>query len=485
MDTPVTLKDTGLDKIANYFSEASYFNVGAKTNTTLGILLNAIIRYITHAIDTISRIDYRVTGEYRDICESHIRDICVNIPLKNPINRKIKGITVTKEFFDEYKKRLENGMQQKGLCKIDALREFATKNGMPGIFEVYANDENLIMVTKSYKRETRTNEQELKWDIILFLIQYAWAKNTPYYLKDERVEELAEDFFKLIENTPHEIDLDKVTDIFTEFLKKYPALVIDEEKLLEDLFTIDYAGEIDTLRNAINDYRYNIQDYAAKQALYYEKMQQKMVLLDGYLLKEKESYGKEIYRILEKYAPIQDYVIRDNAVYYTVKNATKVSDAARWKVRIKNYTADETLQELLYYACTTEEVNLYTSFTFKLTKDRGIDIYYHTNTRSKNTINHPHLYYFQCYGNNTSILNECLREKDFAAMIEQTIEIVGNVNYLDVPVVEKMVREIESYEKVECFSFKGRNFSYKEFSEEGEIYEAVRKCMEEANNLYN
>lgn len=479
-----TTSNAGLAPITTHFGLEYNLALNMAKQTVLGRILGAIIQTYTCA-GTLSRLSFMRTNAYTTVLDNVAQNMYRDLPQNDAAYRRITVTNLSKSFFNKYKKEIEHNAQEKALCKVDALKTFATENGLKEVFEIYANETNLLVISE-YRAFAKIKKEQLKEDIIMFLIECAWAKNTPYYISDQRVEELINEFLKLIEKTKQEeINVNEVADIFIEFLKKYPELTIDEEKQLEEAFTIDFAEEIANLTDKVNNYRYHIKDYADRMAVAYEQMQNTLIELDAYKMREKTSYGKEIYRILEKYAPITEYEVRNKVLYYTVKNAIKVSSAEAWKKRLKNYNIGAELQELLYYACATDAVNLYTSFRFQLSKDRGINRDYYENTASEETLNHPHLYYFQCYGNNTRILLDCMREKDYQAMIEQTIEIVGNLNYLDAPVVNKLIWDIRDRGDTKCFSFEGRNFSYREFLAKGEIYEAIRECMEKANNTYN
>lgn len=63
------------------------------------------------------------------------------------------------------------------------------------------------------------------------------------------------------------------------------------------------------------------------------------------------------------------------------------------------------------------------------------------------TIPNPHLIYFNCWGGNTSAIQKALVNKQYTAALAQIIAAVGNINFLDGPVVDKFIRYLWSPNK--------------------------------------
>lgn len=95
--------------------------------------------------------------------------------------------------------------------------------------------------------------------------------------------------------------------------------------------------------------------------------------------------------------------------------------------------------------------------------------------RVKLGIPNPHHYYYNCWGDNASLITKAYHSANYVIMINQVISAVGGINFADGAVVSKFLRQLDdlansndssfSYNPCLCDKETGRRFTIKEYPE--------------------
>lgn len=79
----------------------------------------------------------------------------------------------------------------------------------------------------------------------------------------------------------------------------------------------------------------------------------------------------------------------------------------------------------------------------------------------------PHLFYYQCYGQNASYINKALAEQDYILALEQSIACVGTLNFADGIVMARLHEQLSRNSNITCIqdTETGEFLTLKQFKE--------------------
>lgn len=331
-------------------------------------------------------------------------------------------------------------------------------------------------------------EKKVLADVAMFLIWVGWLKTTKMYKSTPSVDNLIEVYAEAVKRK--DVSAEELVDVFADWVEKWhPELQIDIEKLIKENFKIDYSNKISEIQQKIHILNEDIQNYSKAITNRINSIREHQLHIESLTnAKDSAELAENILRMLKNYKTIVDFdfIKENNYLFYTVINNMKVDSAEDWKRNLDRRNLTDREKKLLYLALTTEDVNIRAIFRFAISPTYGFDWdckCREINSKNYNAVRHPHLYHYLCYGNNENIINECYREQDYVALIEQTIEVVARLNWSDSPVVGRLIEDITSsdYYDRPIFEYKGTEFSLNDFTREGaQIYETINQRYPDA-----
>lgn len=237
-------------------------------------------------------------------------------------------------------------------------------------------------------------------------------------------------------------DADTFVKIYQEIIKEHFNTTKLLNKQLKAILQGNTEDEIKRIRNSIDTYRSEINEYLTAVDNKYksiESLEAKEFYLT-YKLKEEdittklqtlthlinvlnEKYDFDVLKIdesemiVECCAPLMYYNPKDLEIIIKNRGAHAFGD-------------DDDLMELMKRTFIENKYQLYTHAATKLRK-RGHQVGYYTDATSDRCIPHPHLMRYNCFGDNERLIRDALRQNNLELAIEQTMAATYNINFQD------------------------------------------------------
>lgn len=239
--------------------------------------------------------------------------------------------------------------------------------------------------------------------------------------------------------------VDKTLEKLTAW-EKHKAIVENITAYVSDMYK---SEESDLISNISNTRRY-INDFLADLNTYYKKLNEDMLKLTALKLSSNNETSNEFVEYLTKYKSdvITNASRYQSRLLLTLKLSLSYFNTDLFKPYITSTrpniyrSASESIKKLL------KDLFIDNKYTLIIEQGIYIDL---VNAKVSNDTSHsnansnligfpnPHMYYYNCWGNNEPLIIKALRGKNYIEAFEQICAAVSGINFTDTAVMNRFV----------------------------------------------
>ncbi len=347
----------------------------------------------------------------------------------------------------------------------DAFIKYLNKLiGKEEIYLISFKKDALLTITKSSLSDTTSTLVP----IILMCMWYANNKKGGYLTDDKKyvyeidlMENLNATLSKLLKQT-EKPNFEEFKTVILDYMKSRPEWTIDVEKELKKYFAKDYAKLIQAKKDDVNYFKSQVKTYLDSITTSSASIEKLLMEIEALEDKDPDEESTELIKALNTYKNISTYTFDKNygmlVTYYT---KVECSDEDVWKKAATSYGSSGA--KITIAALVDKEFDIYVEDTIAFQKGKNPKSYTwslgsYDNWTNDNSLFHPHLHYYNCFGNYNTVIGECISKNDIVALVDQVGEVLNTINSYDSAVREQFWKEIDRNPARKCFKDKEGNW---------------------------
>lgn len=369
------------------------------------------------------------------------------------------------EIEDQVKKEKEVLLSKDYKITPDIFIKYLNKLiGKENIYLIGFKKDTLFTITSSYL----SNTTSALVPIILMCMWYANNKKEGFITDDKKyvyeidlMENLNATLTHMLKQKENP-NFEEFKTVILDYMKSRPEWTIDVEKELKKYFAKDYTKLIQTKKNDVGYYKSQITTYLDNVTSASANIEKLLMEIEALENKDPGEESTELIKTLNTYKNISTYTFDKNygmlVTYYT---KVECSDEEVWKKAANNWGTSGA--KITVAALVDKEFDIYVEDTISFQKGKNPKSYSwalgsYDSWTNEHSLFHPHLHYYNCFGNYSTVIGECISKNDITALVDQIGEVLNTINSYDSAVREKFWQEIDRSPERKCFKDKEGNW---------------------------
>ncbi len=297
-------------------------------------------------------------------------------------------------------------------------------------------------------------------------------------------------------------DYVKYVTLYNNYIAKLGIREAKMKKALEKLSENMLAKQKRNLEENINNIKYDIDSYMKGISTSYNRLREYEMTLAGLLAQDASADLVEFVDYIDRHKIVELVDIRDTSLilkasttfrYFDEVLLNKIMNNSRTDIGCNGY-----LKALFKAVFIDKTIKMHIQVYFKLNlNNRTVSRYTDRNIEATYYCQ-PHIYNFDCWGNNQAHIIKALNEGQYIAALEQALAAIMNINFADNTVLGYFIREVSDGKRnTPALELQdGTRITFKQFEDKMRAEEAIieaeklakereeakRKAEEEARN---
>ena len=290
-------------------------------------------------------------------------------------------------------------------------------------------------------------------------------------------------------------DYVKYVTLYNNYIAKLGIREAKMKKALEKLSENMTAKQRRNLEENISSMKYDIDNYIKSISTSYNRLREYQMTLTGLLAQNTNTDLVEFVNYINRHKIVELVDIRDTSLILKASTTFRYFDEVLLNKIMNNSRtdigSDKYLKALFKAVFIDKTIKLHIQCYFKLNLSNRVVSRYTDRSVEATYYNQPHIYNFDCWGNNQAHIIKALNEHQYIAALEQSLAAIMNINFADSTVLGYFVREVSDVRRnTPALELQdGTRITFKQFEDKMRAEEAKKlakrlaKEREEAQKL--